>query len=114
MRKIKFRFRSDQVSIFQIKIDLFPTCSEPYFVTNKNVDDLDTESQVEAVKKSENMKDLCLICGLAENTSAVMVECTWCQRWIHCPCINVSVEQVKKDDNFKCPVCVSLNCSNQK
>lgn len=66
-----------------------------------------TELKLEIIKKSENIKNDCTVCGIGDD-GPPMVECSSCMRWLHCHCIKVSLKEVENDKDFKCPLCVML------
>lgn len=78
------------------------------YMSNKSFDALSIESQKKVVEESEDVKDDdCIICGLSDDYTP-MVECTSCNKWAHCRCLNVKVKDVEKNENFKCTICVLL------
>ncbi len=66
------------------------------------------ELQKQLIEESDDVRDFCPMCNLSDIDGKPMVECTLCLRWSHCCCINVTIEDVRKDKDFRCPVCDSI------
>lgn len=71
-------------------------------VNNKTFCDLSPELQVNVLKQSPSMKNLCIYCGTDDDGSWGC--CTRCNRWFHCNinCNDVKMNTIEKDNTYKC------------
>ncbi len=77
-------------------------------ISNRKISPDVVRSEVEQslIKNSVDMTESCLICGSDSNDiDSNWGECTKCERWVHCVCGQVTLEQVEADENFMCKLC---------